>query len=145
MKWTTTFGSAGVSYTRTIMKQQFFCLGYGMLVMYDVRDVEYWSCGMFRMWGACNVECWEYGIFGMWHIWDVGCLGYWMFGMWDVWDVECLPGCWILIYKMSKFISNFLSRFLVCNLFITFVWFILSIINLLTMFHAGLSILPISF
>ena len=145
MKWTTKFGLAGVYYTRTIMKQQFFCFGYGMLAMYDVRDVECWSCAVFKMWGACNVGCWGYGIFGMWDVWDVGCLGYWMLGMWDIWDLECLPGCWILIYKMSKFITNFLSRCLVCNLFITLVLFILSIISWLTKFRANLSILPIFF
>ena len=58
--------------------------------MWDVWDVGVW-----------DVRCLGCGKFGMWDDRDVGCSGYGMFGMWDLRDMGCLPGCGMLICKMS--------------------------------------------
>ena len=53
-----------------------------MLGMRYTREVAYWGCGMLGMWDVGDVGCWECGMFGMW-------------------DLGCLPGCGMLIYKMT--------------------------------------------
>ena len=74
----------------------------------DVEDVRCWECGMFGMWDVQDVRCLGCGMFRMWDVQDVGCWGCGLLEMWDVrdmgcemWDVGCLPGCGMLIYKMS--------------------------------------------
>ena len=106
------------------------CLGCGMFEMWDVRDVGCLGCELLEMrdvWDVGCLGCEMFRMFGMWDIWSVkylgyrifwrrnteyvGCSGCGMLGMWNVgdvgyfgygmWDVGCLPGCWMLIYKMS--------------------------------------------
>ena len=73
------------------------CSRGGMFGMWDVRGVGCSGCGMFGVWDVRDVGCWGCGMFGVWDVRDVGCLGCGM------WDVGCLPGCGMLIYKMSFF------------------------------------------
>ena len=79
------------------------CLGYHMLEMRDVWDVEVLGClvcryGLLGMWnirdvkcsacGRLNVGCWRCGIFRVWNVQDVECLKY---QLWDIcWDRGCL-------------------------------------------------------
>ena len=56
---------------------------------------------MLEKWHIGDVECWgcsECGMLGMWDVGDVGC---WECGMFGMWDLGCLPGCGMLIYKMT--------------------------------------------
>ena len=66
-----------------------------MLGKWHIGDVECWGCsesGMLGMWDVGDVGCWGCGMLGMWDVRDVGC---------GMWDVGCLPGCGMLIYKMT--------------------------------------------
>ena len=52
---------------------------------------------------------------GIWEVWDMACSGCGVSEMWEVRDVGCLPGCGMLIYKMSLF-----SYFLLVSKFYEF-------------------------